>query len=125
MGRLDVDAALVRKLAELLDETGLSEIEFRQSNIEGDLVGWIQQARGRHAGIVINAGGYTHTSVAILDALLALEVPVVEVHLSNLYRREEFRQKSLTARAAVGVISGLGKWSYLLAVQYLADSTKG
>ena len=95
-------------------------IDFRQSNIEGELVGWIQEARGRVAGLVINAGAYTHTSVAILDALLLLEVPVVEVHLSNIHRREAFRHHSYVASAAVGMICGFGSRGYLLALDALA-----
>ena len=83
-------------------------VDFRQSNIEGELVTWIQEARKDHAGIVINAGAYTHTSVAILDALQTAELPVIEVHLSNIYRREEFRHHSYVSPAARGVICGLG-----------------
>ena len=96
------------------------EIDFRQSNAEGELVGWIQEARGRAGGIVVNAGGLTHTSVAILDALLAAELPVVEVHLSNIFRREEFRRHSYVARAARGVICGLGAHGYVLALEAMA-----
>ncbi|MBI5164792.1 MAG: type II 3-dehydroquinate dehydratase [Magnetospirillum sp.] len=101
------------------------DIEFRQSNHEGDLVDWIQQARGRSSGIVINAGAYTHTSVAILDALLAAEVPAVEVHLSNIHRREEFRQHSFVAKAAQGMICGFGSHGYVLALEALARLLKG
>ena len=100
------------------------DIEFRQSNHEGELVTWIQGARGRCAGIVINAGAYTHTSVAILDALLAAEVPAVEVHLSNLHQREEFRRHSYIAKAAKGMICGLGSHGYLLAIDALARLTR-
>ncbi len=96
------------------------EIDFRQSNAEGELVAWIQEARGRAAGIVVNAGGLTHTSVAILDALLAAELPVVEVHLSNIFRREQFRSHSYVARAAQGVICGLGAHGYILALEAMA-----
>ena len=96
------------------------EIEFRQSNQEGDLVTWIQQARGRCAGIVINAGAFTHTSIAILDALLAAELPAIEVHLSNIHQREDFRRHSYVARAAKGMICGLGSHGYLLAIDALA-----
>jgi len=101
------------------------EIEFRQSNHEGDLVTWIQGARGRCAGIVINAGAYTHTSIAILDALLAAEVPAIEVHLSNLHQREDFRHQSYVAKAAKGMICGLGSHGYLLAIDALARLTRG
>ncbi len=94
--------------------------DFRQSNNEGELVGWIQEARGTRRGIIINAGAYTHTSIAILDALLASELPIVEVHLSNIFRREEFRHTSYISRAASGVICGFGLSSYVLAIDAMA-----
>jgi 3-dehydroquinate dehydratase-2 len=96
-------------------------IDFRQSNIEGELVNWIQEARGKAGGIILNAGGYTHTSVAILDALQAAELPVIEVHLSNIFRRDEFRQHSYISLAATGVICGLGAKGYDLALDAMAD----
>ncbi len=96
------------------------EADFRQSNTEGELVQWIQEARGDHGAIVINAGAYTHTSVAILDALLAVDMPVIEVHLSNIYKRDEFRHHSYISKAATGVICGLGSQGYLLALDALA-----
>ena len=96
-------------------------IDFRQSNHEGEIVGWIQEARGSCAGIVINAGAYTHTSVAILDALQLTELPVIEVHLSNIFRREEFRHHSYVSLAARAVICGLGKTGYRLALEALAE----
>lgn len=92
------------------------EIEFRQSNIEGELIGWIQEARGRVRGLVLNAGALTHTSVGILDALLLLDCPIVEVHLSNIHRRESFRHHSYVAQAATGMICGLGAWGYIAAI---------
>jgi 3-dehydroquinate dehydratase II len=95
-------------------------IDFRQSNIEGELVTWLQQARGRAAGIVINPGAYGHTSVALLDSLLATELPVIEVHLSNIHQRESFRHATFTSRAAKGVICGLGAHGYVLAIDALA-----
>lgn len=98
------------------DRLGLG-IDFRQSNHEGELVTWIQQARGAHAAILLNAGAYTHTSVAILDALTAVDLPVVEVHLSNIFRREPFRHHSYVSLAARGVICGLGSQGYVLALQ--------
>lgn len=94
-------------------------VEFRQSNTEGDLVTWIQEARGRHDGIILNAAAYTHTSVAILDALLAVGLPVVEVHLSNIHRREPFRQHSYVSQAARGLICGFGAHGYVLALDAL------
>lgn len=108
----DIDAMLAA-LGEELDV----EVETFQSNHEGELVTKIQQARGRCAALVINAGAYTHTSVAILDAVLASDLPVIEVHLSNLYKRETFRHHSYIARAAVGQICGFGADSYLLGLR--------
>jgi 3-dehydroquinate dehydratase-2 len=96
------------------------ETDCRQSNSEGELVGWIQQARGTAGGIIINPGAYTHTSVAILDALLAAGLPVIEVHLSNIHRREDFRRHSYVSQAAEGVICGLGARGYLLALEAMA-----
>jgi 3-dehydroquinate dehydratase-2 len=96
-------------------------IEFRQSNIEGEIVNWVQEARGKAKGIIINAGAYTHTSVAILDALQAAELPVIEVHLSNIFRRDQFRQHSYVSLAATGVICGLGGKGYELAVEAMAN----
>lgn len=95
-------------------------IEFRQSNHEGVLIDWVQACRGRARGIVINPGGLTHTSVALLDALVATDLPVIEVHLSNIHRREPFRERSLTAKAATGVIAGLGAAGYGLALEAMA-----
>ena len=102
---------------------GLS-IDFRQSNIEGELVNWIQEARGKAQAIIVNAGAYTHTSVALLDALQAAELPVVEVHLSNIFRRDQFRQHSYISLAATGVICGLGAKGYELAIDAIADILK-
>ncbi len=107
----DIEAACSRHARTL----GLA-VDFRQSNHEGQLIDWIQQARGRVAGIIINPGAYTHTSIAILDALLAVELPVVEVHLSNIHQREPFRQQSFVSKAARGVICGFGSHGYILAV---------
>ncbi len=95
-------------------------VDCRQSNIEGELVTWIQEARKTHAGIIINAGGYSHTSVAILDALLLTELPVIEVHISNIYAREKFRHQSLISKAAKGVLCGLGIDGYSYALQAMA-----
>ncbi len=97
------------------------EIEFRQSNEEGELVDWIQEAGREGVGLIVNAGAYTHTSVALLDALLATGVPCVEVHLSNIFRREEFRHHSFVSRGSVGVVCGFGVKGYELAVEALAD----
>jgi len=96
------------------------EVDFRQSNSEGDLVNWIQEAGAGAAGIVINAGAYTHTSVAILDALRTTDIPVIEVHLSNVFAREAFRHNSFVSPAATGVICGLGGTGYELAIDAIA-----
>ena len=92
------------------------EIEFIQSNIEGEIVTNIQKAKGTFEGIIINAAGYTHTSVAILDALLAVKLPTIEVHITNIYNREEFRKKSLISKAAKGIICGFGTNGYIMAL---------
>jgi 3-dehydroquinate dehydratase II len=99
---------------------GLS-VDFRQTNLEGELVTWIQEAREQASGIILNAGAYTHTSIAILDALNAAEKPVIELHLSNVFRREGFRHHSFVAAAAQGVICGFGAKGYELAVEAMAD----
>ena len=96
------------------------EIDFRQTNHEGQLVDWIQEARETADGIILNAGAFTHTSVAVLDALSAAELPVVEVHLSNIFRRERFRHHSYVSLAATGVICGLGAQGYELALDAMA-----
>ena len=111
----DVDA----RLADLARELDV-EVDTFQSNHEGALVDRIQAARGQYDALLINAGALTHTSVALLDAILAAEVPTIEVHLSNLYRREEFRHHSYIARAAVGQICGFGVNSYLLGLRAAA-----
>ncbi len=92
------------------------EIEFFQSNFEGEIIDKIQECLGDADGIIINAGGYTHTSVAIRDAIAAVQIPTIEVHLSNVYRREDFRHKSLLAPVCAGVITGFGPFSYHLAM---------
>jgi len=96
-------------------------LEFRQSNHEGELIDWIQGARGKMAGIVINPAGYSHSSVALLDALTASDLPVIEVHLSNIFKREAFRHHSYVSAVARGVICGFGPGGYLLALDALAD----
>ncbi len=93
------------------------EVEFRQSNSEGELVGWIQDARGGFDAIIINAGAYTHTSVALLDALLACGLPAIEVHLSNIHKRDSFRRESYISKAARGMICGFGGQGYLMALE--------
>ena len=92
------------------------QIKFEQSNIEGEIVTMIQKAKGVFNGIIINADGYTHTSVAILDALLAIKLPTIEVHITNIYNREEFRKKSLISKAANGIICWFGVNGYIMAL---------
>ena len=100
------------------------EIEFHQSNSEAQLVDWVQSARDRAVGLIINAGAYTHTSVALLDALRAIDIPIVEVHLSNIFRREEFRHHSYVSQAATGMITGFGPQGYDMAVDALTSLIK-
>ncbi|MEM7397956.1 MAG: type II 3-dehydroquinate dehydratase [Pseudomonadota bacterium] len=97
-------------------------VDFRQSNTEGELVDWIQEARSKGAGLIINAGAYTHTSIAMLDALQACDVPTVEVHLSNIFRRETFRHHSYISGAAKGVICGFGGLGYEFAIEAVASA---
>jgi 3-dehydroquinate dehydratase-2 len=94
-----------------------AETTFRQSNIEGELVGWIQEAKGKFDVIVLNAAAYTHTSIALRDAIAAVGIPTIEIHLSNVHAREEFRHKSLIAPVCWGQITGFGEKSYILAVE--------
>ncbi|MBD9503778.1 type II 3-dehydroquinate dehydratase [Pseudomonas sp. PDM17] len=111
----DVEA-LCRQTANQFD----LEIEFQQTNHEGQMIDWIHQARGRVNGIVINPGAWTHTSVAIHDALIAAEVPVIEVHISNVHRRETFRHHSYVSIVAKAVLAGFGTHGYQLAIQHFA-----
>tara|TARA_B100001029_G_scaffold176398_1_gene179266 strand:- start:73 stop:519 length:447 start_codon:yes stop_codon:yes gene_type:complete len=92
------------------------DVDFEQSNVEGEIVNFIQNAKKNYHGIIINAGGYTHTSVAILDALLAVKKPTIELHITNIYKREDFRHKSLISKAADGIICGLGIEGYIMAL---------
>ena len=116
----DVEAACRRVATEL----GL-EIEFRQSNAEFQLIDWIHEARERAGGLVINPAGFTTTSVAILDALLTCEFPIIEVHITNIHRREEFRQHSYVSKVASAVIAGCGTQGYQFALQRLARLIDG
>jgi len=109
-----IDASLEKLAAEL----GV-QIQARQSNSEGGLIDLLQDSRAWANGVIFNPGGYTHTSVALRDAIVAIGLPVVEVHLSNIFRREEFRQRSLIAPVCIGSISGFGAQSYLLALRAL------
>ncbi|MBU6499489.1 MAG: type II 3-dehydroquinate dehydratase [Rhodospirillales bacterium] len=106
--------------AEAGEQLGLA-IDFRQTNGEGELISWVQECRGRAAGIVVNPAGYTSTSIALLDALLSTQLPVIEVHITNIHRREEFRHHSFVSRGATGVICGLGIAGYRYALTAMAD----
>jgi 3-dehydroquinate dehydratase-2 len=116
----DINAAMQRRAKAL--KLGL---DIRQSNHEGVLVDWVHEALAKAAAVVINAGGYAHTSIALRDAVAALPVPVIEVHLSNVYAREHFRRTSLIAQVARGSITGLGALGYLLALDAAAHLCKG
>ena len=100
------------------------ELSFYQSNVEGELVNEIQNSRNSFDGLIINAGGYTHTSVAIHDALKILKIPIIELHISNIYNREEFRHKSLISKVAKGVICGFGSNGYLMSLQAIVKLLK-
>ena len=110
----DIDKSIARRAAEL----GVA-VQTKQSNVEGELVTWIQNARGHFDGIIINPAAYTHTSIAIRDAIAAVALPTVEVHLSNIHQREEFRHHSFIAGVALGQIAGFGPTGYLLALNAL------
>ena len=97
------------------------KVDFRQSNSEGELVTWIQESRQTHDAIIINAGAYTHTSVAIMDAILASELPTIELHVSNVHQREEFRHVSYISKVAFGVLFGFGTFGYEMALESLAQ----
>ena len=114
----------VKKKCESHSKSINVEIKFVQSNIEGEIVTIIQKAKGIFDGIIINAAGYTHTSVAILDALLAIKLPVIEVHITNIYNREEFRNKSLISKAAIGIICGFGINGYIMALDSMKQNLK-
>ncbi len=109
-----------KKCKEYGAQTSL-EVDFMQSNLEGELVTAIQNAGKTYNGLLINAGAYTHTSIAILDALLPLKIPVIEVHISNIFKREPFRHESYISKAARGVICGFGSDSYILALQAISN----
>jgi len=112
----DVEVRCQKRAAAL----GLT-VDFRQSNLEGELVTWIQEARQSHDAIIINAGAYTHTSVAIMDAILASERPTIELHVSNVHQREEFRHVSYISKVAFGVLFGFGTFGYEMALESLAQ----
>lgn len=109
-------ADIESKVRERAEDLG-AEVEFRQSNVEGELVTWIQGAKSRFEVIVLNAAAYTHTSIALRDAISSVGLPAIEIHLSNVHAREEFRQKSLIAPVCRGQISGFGWFSYILGLE--------
>ena len=121
-GRETLDDVVAR-FADLAEELGLT-VRALQSNHEGQLVDWIQEARGKSAGIILNPGAYSHTSVAILDALNTYDGPVIEVHISNIHKREAFRHHSYVSARADGVIAGCGTEGYLLALRRIASLLK-
>ena len=111
----------VKKNCELHAKSIGIEIKFEQSNIEGEIVTLIQKAKGNFDGIVINAAGYSHTSVSILDALLTVNLPTIEIHIANIYNREEFRKKSLISKAAKGIICGFGIKGYIMSLDSIKE----
>jgi 3-dehydroquinate dehydratase-2 len=115
----DIEAGVRTRAAELK-----VDVEFRQSNHEGELVTWIQESKGKWDALVLNAGAYTHTSVALRDAISAIGIPAVETHLSNIHAREEFRHRSYLAGVCKGQISGFGSFSYVLALEAAVNVIK-
>ena len=114
----------LRKMCEKkTDELGM-DMDFKQSNIEGEIITDIQNARKKYDGMIINAAGFTHTSVSIRDALAVFKKPIIELHISNIYKREKFRHKSLISDIATGVICGLGVFGYVLAINSLQEILK-
>lgn len=100
------------------------EIDIVQSNIEGEIINFIQDAYGKYDGIIINPGAYTHYSIAIYDAIMSVQIPTIEVHISNIHKREEFRHKSVTAAACVGQMCGFGIYGYIMAIMALINNEK-
>lgn len=115
----DIESELIAKGKELD-----AEIDTYQSNIEGEIVERIQQAMGKYDGILINAGGYTHTSVVIRDAIAAVNIPTIEIHMTNIHSREEFRHTSLLSGVCKGIIAGFGENSYILGLEGLVNLLK-
>lgn len=97
------------------------QVDFRQSNHEGEIITWIQQAKGMYCGVILNAGAFTHTSIAIMDALSILDIPIVEVHISNIFKREQFRHHSYISMVSQGVICGFGTIGYALAIRAIVN----
>lgn len=128
LGKREPDVYGSQTMDDIISELTLTfaeiELESYQSNVEGELINTLQKADGEFDGVVLNAGGYTHTSVAIRDAIGAISIPVVEVHMSNIAAREEFRHQSLISAVCVGSIAGFGKHSYALGVEALRTYLK-
>ncbi len=116
------DQSFEQFFSDLQKRNSEDTLSYFQSNIEGELVDTIQQADQKYDGILLNAAAYTHTSVAIHDAIAAIETPVIEVHISNIYKREEFRHKSIISSQCVGMIAGLGIQGYQLGINYFTNS---
>ncbi len=116
--------AIRQRCLDTAEECGL-DLDFRQTNHEGELIDWIQEARQSCQGLLINAAGLSYTSIAVLDALLAFPGPVLEVHMSNIHRREPFRHRTYTSQAALGGVFGLGALGYELAIQAMARLLQG
>lgn len=117
----DVELLCLRTAEELSDEGHIVEIDFRQTNYEGELIDWIHKIRDETNGIILNPAALGHSSVALLDALLAVDLPTVEVHITNIHQREAFRHQLYTAQAAIGVICGFGVRGYQMAIRALYD----
>ena len=116
-------AEIGQQVSERAEAAGFS-VEFRQTNSEAELIEWLQEARKQASAVILNAAGLSHTSVALLDAARALELPLIEVHLSNPYAREEYRRHSFISEAAIGVICGLGAQGYFYAIEHLTERLK-
>ncbi len=118
----------VEKRCKIFASENNMDLSLFQSNLEGELIEKIQESRKKEDGLIINAGGYTHTSVAILDALKILKIPIIELHISNIYNREDFRHKSLISKVAKGIICGFGENGYIMALEamknYLKDENR-
>lgn len=116
----DTLADVEERCTKLAENLGM-EVTFYQSNYEGEIISYIQEAKERFDGLILNPGGYSHSSVAIFDAVSLLDIPVIEIHVSNIYKREDFRQKSLISPVASGVICGFGVKGYELAIKAMAN----
>jgi 3-dehydroquinate dehydratase II len=112
----------IKKLCEQKASSFNLTIDFLQSNHEGQIIDYIQDAGKKSAGIIINPAGFGHTSIAIMDAILALPIPAIEVHLSNIYKREQFRHHTYTSKAVIGVISGFGSYGYIMAIDAILNT---